>query len=152
MKMKRLLLFAISFMALGLASCSDSQDSEAAALETAERWAVAYFGYNYHEAERLSTPESRRWLQFAASNTTQQMIDLVNEQPVEASADDLLETESDSMVQVRLVVNNYVQPALLGNDAERKDEGTFVVDLVRRNDGWLVKMACPPRSERQSRD
>ena len=71
--MKKLLIWAL---ALSLTACSMLRDDDQATAVAVE-WGEAFFNCDYHAAEALCTPESRRWLQFAASNTTQHDLDML---------------------------------------------------------------------------
>ena len=143
--------FFLCCLVLLAAACDLHEGSDREAMDAAGEWADAYFNADYHAAEALSTPESRRFLAFAASNTTQHDLDLLKETPAEVAVDDILEA-NDTLRVVTLKVNHYLQPTLLGQSARQQEEGEFHVTVVKRDTRWLVKMEGLPRSERQSRD
>ena len=147
--MKKLLIFA---MVLSLTACNLTNREDTLATDVAVQWGEAFFNCNYHAAQALSTPESRRWLQFAASNTTQQDLDLLKQHAAEVEATDYFPAANDTLRVVQLVVRNNLSPAVNGGAPLQVDEALFSVTVVKRNDQWLVRMASLPRSERQSRD
>jgi len=134
-----------------LAACGwPSADDDAE--DVAEAWAEAYFNCDYKSALALSTPDSERWLRFAASNTSQAMLDLCDEQPAEVSVDGIYAAAADTLRVVTVRVSHYVAPTAIGATPMRADEGVFTLPVVQRSGRWLVRMACLPRSEMQSRD
>ena len=147
--MKKLLILA---MVLSLTACNLTNREDTLATDVAVLWGEAFFNCNYHAAQALSTPESRRWLQFAASNTTQQDLDLLKQHAAEVEATDYFPAANDTLRVVQLVVRNSLSPAVNGGAPLQVDEALFSVTVVKRNDQWLVRMASLPRSERQSRD
>ena len=147
--MKKLLILA---MVLSLTACNLTNREDTLATDVAVQWGEAFFNCNYHAAQALSTPESRRWLQFAASNTTQQELDLLKHHAAEVEATDYFPAANDTLRVVQLVVRKCLSPAVNGGAPLQVDEALFSVTVVKRNDQWLVRMASLPRSERQSRD
>ena len=147
--MKKLLIFA---MTLSLVACDMMQSDDDKATDVAVQWGEAYFNCDYHAAEALSTPESLRWLQFAASNTTQQDLDLLKQQAAEVEATDFFPEANDTLRVVELRVNHYLSKNLSMGVSQQKEEGIFQTTVVKRGDKWLVRMASLPRSEKQSRD
>ena len=147
--MKKLLILA---MVLSLTACNLTNREDTLATDVAVQWGEAFFNCNYHAAQALSTPESRRWLQFAASNTTQQDLDLLKQHAAEVESTDYFPAANDTLRVVQLVVRNSLSPAVNGGAPLQVDEALFSVTVVKRNDQWLVRMASLPRSERQSRD
>ena len=147
--MKKLLIFALM---LSLTACSMLQDDDDQATAVAVEWGEAFFNCDYHAAEALSTPESRRWLQFAASNTTQHDLDMLKQQAADVEATDFFPDASDTLRVVELVVRNSVSPSINGGESSQQPEALFHVTVVKRNGSWQVRMAGLPRSEKQSRD
>ena len=147
--MKKLFILSLT---LTLTACSLVKSDEDKAIETAVEWGEAFFNCDYHAAEALSTAESRRWLQFAASNTTQQDLDLLRQHPAEVDATDFFPEADDTLRVVQLVVRHSLSPAVNGGQSVQVEEALFPVTVVKRNGSWLVRMASLPRSEKQSHD
>ena len=146
--MKKLLIWAL---ALSLTACSMLRDDDQATAVAVE-WGEAFFNCDYHAAEALCTPESRRWLQFAASNTTQHDLDMLRQQAAQVEATEFFPEASDTLRVVELVVRNSVSPTIYGGESAQVEEALFHVTVVKRNGSWQVRMASLPRSEKQSRD
>lgn len=138
------LCFAVAL----LASCDLAMSGDEAARKTAVAWADAYFNCDFHEAEEYCTAESGKWLRFAASNVTEQDLQLLRERNAVAEAEEYFPVANDTLRVVRLKVKNYLSPKALGAPSQMADEGTFSVTVVQRDGQWRVKMEGMPRSEK----
>ena len=149
--MKVFFLFCTVFL---LSACSSMNGDDQEATEAAIKWADAYFNYDFHEAEKYATPESRQWLQFAASNTTEHDLQLVQENEGGASveADDFFSEANDTLRVVSLRIYDFVSSTLPADSARLVDEATFTITTVLRDGEWKVRMEGLPQSERRSRD
>lgn len=147
--MKKIILLALT---LTIAACSMIQNNDEQASATAVEWGEAFFNCNYHAAEELSTPESRHWLQFAASNTTQQDLELLKQHAAEVEATDFFPVANDTMRVIELVVRNSVKPTVAGEEPSQIDKALFHITVVKRNDRWQVRMVGLPQNEKQSLD
>ena len=143
------------FLGLLLTSCQlHDENSETAVDVAAKEWAEAYFNFDYKEALKYMTPESGQWIRFAASNISEEDISFIKEHGVETKINitDSQMSENDSLCQTRIRVSDFIQ---LGMDPEESrviDEADFLIQLVKRNDKWLVKTEGLPQSEMQSLD
>ncbi len=147
--MKKYLILSLT---LALTACNIMQNDDDQATAIAIEWGEAFFNCDYHAAEALSTPDSRRWLQFAASNTTQQDLDLLKQHAAEVEATDFFPEANDTLRVVELAVRNSVKPTIAGEQPSQIEKAMFRTTVVKRNGSWLVRMASLPRSEKQSRD
>jgi hypothetical protein len=147
--MKKLLIFALM---LSLTACNMIQRDSNKATDVAVQWGEAFFNCDYHAAETLCTPESRRWLQFAASNTTQHDLDLLKQHAAEVESTDYFPEANDTLRIVELVVHNSIIPSIEAEKSSQEGQALFHVTVVKRNGSWLVRMAGLPRSEKQNRD
>ena len=137
---------------LSLTACNMIQRDDDQATAVAVEWGEAFFNCDYHAAEALSTPESRRWLQFAASNTTQRDLDLLKQHAAEVEATDFFPDANDTLRVVELAVSNSISHSIHAGESSQKEKALFHVTVVKRNGSWQVRMADLPRSEKQSRD
>jgi hypothetical protein len=147
--MKKYLILSLT---LALTACNMMQNDDDQATAIAIEWGEAFFNCDYHAAEALSTPDSRRWLQFAASNATQQDLDLLKQHAAEVEATDFFPEANDTLRVVELAVRNSVKPTIAGEQPSQIEKAMFRTTVVKRNGSWLVRMASLPRSEKQSRD
>ncbi len=135
-----------------LVNCGTDVGENHAVRQVAESWADAYFNADYHGAEQYATPESMKWLRFAASNTTKADLELLHEQYASIESDDNIVYSDDTLSIVILTVSDFLAPTTLGDAPRRQDKGTFIVKVVKRDDSWYVRMEGLPRSEKQSHD
>ncbi len=149
--MKKLFQLFIAFLVIVFSACNLSKLTHERAAKTAELWARAFFYADYQEAQQYVTPDSRRWLQFAASNITQHDLDLINAADIDVETMDIQESDNDSLVTAVIKVSNYVGPALLGQESVVQQVGFFTVTLVEHEGQWHVRMAGLPQNEKQSR-
>ena len=127
-------------------------DADVAVKEQARQFAEAYFNYDFDKARRFVVPESEKWLRFAASNVTQEDVDLVNAAQKAASAEvTMCDHQNDSTVCVMVSVRHVVLKDTIGRPAYTADEAEFALTLVRRGADYQVRMEGLPRNERQSR-
>ena len=150
--MRHFLLMA--FLCLALSGCQEAETSpEERATALAADFADAYFNYDFKKARRMATPESEKWLRFAASNVTQEDVDLLNAQEEDATVlAEAYERTSDSTVVVTVSVRNFLSKDSLGSVGMMTDEAEFRLTTVQRGGDFLVRMEGLPRSGRQSRD
>ena len=146
--MKKLFLLAFAML---LTACDAAHNDDSGATDAAVLWANAYFNCDFHEAERFATPESGRWLRFAASNITERDLQLLHAgEGATVEADEHIPVANDTLRTVTLRVSNYLS-ASLDTTARLMPKGTFRVQVVKRGNSWKVRMEGLPRSERQSR-
>lgn len=147
-------VFFLFCAAILLSGCDFTNDHDNEAIETAVCWAEAYFNYDFHKAEEYVTLESGKWLKFAASNTTEHDLQLVqqNENGATVEVEDFFPEANDTLRVVSLRVSNFVNSALPAESAQLVDEGMFKVTTVLRDGKWKVRMEGLPQSEKQSRD
>lgn len=136
-------------------SCSQGADEkEIEEITTvANSFAERYFNFDLNGSLPLCTPESRKWLAFAASNMTQEDVDLLNSQDGEAACETTYaELTSDTTATATCRIENFLKTDTLGRPGEMTDEADYNILLVKRNGRWLVKMEGLPRNEKRNRD
>lgn len=146
--MKNIILLTSVLM---LAGCSMGSDDSSASC-TALAWADAYFNCNFVEAAKHATPESEKWLRFAASNIVEDDLQLLRDNPVEIDEDADVTYSNDTLRVVSIDVKNFLVNRSVDEPKEQADEGTFLVNVVKRNGQWAVRMEGLPRSGKQSPD
>ena len=146
--MKQLLLFLVAILMVG---CELGMDGDQQAQQVAGNWADAYFNCDFKDASRYVTPESQKWLQYAASNTTEEELTMLkNAGGARVSISNSFDEANDTMRLVTLNVTNVLttqqQKPVLAK------EGTFKVMVVKRDGEWQVRMAGLLQSGKQSHD
>ena len=146
--MKLLLLFATAILVAG---CDAGMTGDQQARNAVEDWADAYFNCDFKDASGYVTPESQKWLQYAASNTTEEELKMLkNAGGARVSVNNSFDEANDTMRLVTLNVSNVLttqqqKPVLA-------EEGIFKVMVVKRDGEWQVRMAGLLQSGKQNHD
>jgi hypothetical protein len=150
--MKRIALIMTAVAAL--TACTDGVDSQQEkAGRAATAFSEAYFNYDFKRALELTTPESAKWISFAASNITQEDVDLLNTRDGGVVVDlDECQMVNDTTYEAVLTVDNYMAADSIGRPGEFRNGGEFRLKVVLRNNKWQVKMEGLPQNEKRSRD
>lgn len=135
---------------VAVAGCQLGADGDGAAREVARDWADAYFNCDYKDALNYVTPESEKYLRFAASNTTEHDLELLRERPAEIAVLDDFTEANDTLRVVTLQVRNVLSADIMAKEPQLIESGTFLVTVVRRDGKWRVRMEGLPRSGTQS--
>ncbi len=149
--MKRTLLMLA--MPVLIAACEIGPRDDDAAREAAEIWASAYFNCDFHTAADYATAESGKWLRFAASNTSESDLQVLQDAGgAGVSVSDYFPVANDTLRVVELTVSRFLAPVAIGEPPHLDDEASFHVTVVLRDNRWKVRMEGLPRNEKQSRD
>ena len=151
--MKKYAIVTVLMQILAACSTNYSDFEDDSAMQLAKDFANAYFNCNYQEALDYVTPESEKWLRFAASNITQEDIELLNakEEGAEISTDDIMRI-NDTTAIVSLSVRNFLLKDSIGRPGHIEDEGTYQLAIIYHNKKCRIRMEGLPRNERQSHD
>lgn len=147
----------IAFL-IGLAVISACSERDKEDMSGAEsnilHFAEAYFNYDFQQASELITPESRQWIRFAASNLSQDDIDILNHRESETTVElGEISIINDTTISARITVENYYKTDSIERPVTATDEvEVFTLTAVKREKEWLVRMEDLPRSEKRSLD
>lgn len=135
-------------------SCKQEPGSEEQLLEDADSFAVNYYNWHFEQALRYCTPESEKWLRYAAGNVHEADVELLRNREEDAQVElgDILYDDNDSIATIETKVYNYLQMDSIGKAAHLIPESTFRLTMVKRSGKWLIRMESPLRSEKQSHD
>lgn len=148
-----LIVSMFSFTLLLTANCSafESEDEEKMSA-TADSFATHYFNYRFVEAVPYCLPESRKWLNFAATNMTEADIEVLKGMENGATCEpNDVDWESDSTAKIQYTVYNGMITDTLGKAGYIADKANYTLSLVKRQGKWWVKMEGLLRNEKQSR-
>lgn len=150
-----ILLAALSGMMMMAGSSCKHELSEEEQLRTdADSFAVNYYNWHFEKALRYCTPESEKWLRFAASNVHQADVDLLRAKNEDAQIElgDIEWQDNDSLATIEIKVSDFLQMDTIGKVARLTEKANFCLPMVKRDGRWMVRMGSPLRSETQSRD
>ena len=134
-------------------SCTES-DSEQQLKERATTFATLYFNWQFSKALSFCTPESQKWLRYAASQVCQNDIDTLRSKEVAATVHvaNIQYAESDTLATVRLLVSDCWYMGNSDMQGTYLPQAEFTLPAVCRHVQWLIKMEGLPRNEKKSRD
>jgi hypothetical protein len=145
--------------AILLATCSGSNSSFShpfgnSPSNRAKAFAEAYFNYDYAQALKMVTPESKQWIHFAASNVTQDELDTFNSLEDNTTAEVIDENVvNDSLTMIEVVVKNVVEKDTIERACYVRQETSYWILVVKRaKEDYRIKMEGLPQSEKSSRD
>ena len=146
--------YLLSIMLLLLNGCQLHDANGSGAVDKSlQEWAEAYFTFKYEDALEYMTPESEKWIRFAATNITEKDIDFINGQNNVVKVDILdCQISADTTCISRIRVSDFVQLGFVGQESKVVDQAEFQIPLVQRDGKWLVRMEGQLQSGRQSRD
>ena len=129
-------------------ACSESKSEDDAA-KAASTFAKAYFNYDFNEASKFCTDDSRRWLAFAASNIYEADIEVLRnmENGAEVDVTDV-DCHDDSTATATVEVANYMQRDTIDKAGRVTDKGVFALTLLCKDGVWKVRMSGALRSEK----
>ena len=131
--------------------CSCSQSDDVSPWEQAvESFSVAYFNWDYPKAASYATDGSLPWLRYAASQVTQEDVELLNAKAEQATVEVMPDVEmvSDSCVVAMVLVRNFLDMDSIDRPSVLCEEASFHLNAVRVNGRWAVHLPALPRRER----
>ena len=131
---------------LNFVSCNHP-GSENSLTENADSFSCHYFNWQYQKTLRYVTPESEKWLKFEASQVHQVDVDMLKsmDEGVACEIGEVTYLDDDSLATVKVDVKNYLEKDTIGADSHIVEKATFVLNMVYKNDKWLVKLNSVPR-------
>lgn len=130
-------------------SCSWNSDDEE--IETnACQFTEYYFNCVYGDAIKMCTPESEKWLRYAASNISQEDINLLNSQKDDATCKSTdINMENDSTAEVTIKVKNFLMMDSIGVPPRIKDSALYSIVMKKRNGQWKVHLCSMPQEVKE---
>lgn len=126
--------------------------------EQCDSFANYYFNWHFDKAMHFVTPESEKWLRFAASNVTEDDVAQLRAKDADATIEieDVDLDDDDSTAHVTVKVVHFLQMDSIGQAAHLTEEGSFRLTLSKTQDEedgtWKVRMEGLPRSGKKSHD
>lgn len=152
MKVK-LIIFSMSVWVgcLLITACSSHKD-EPQLKETVNGFAATFFNWQLNEALPYCTPESKKWIEYAGSQITQEDIDLLKAQDEGAShqLEDINYQAGDTTATVVIKVKNVMLLDSIGTSGKMMEKASFQIHLCYRNKQWKVLLTSLPRPMRNS--
>ena len=134
-----------------ITACSSHKD-EPQLKETANGFAATFFNWQLNEALPYCTPESKKWIEYAGSQITQEDIDLLKAQDEGAShqLEDINYQAGDTTATVVVKVKNVMLLDSIGKSGKMMEKASFQIHLCYRNKQWKVLLTSLPSPMRNS--
>lgn len=143
MSAKQTILISFALVAaLCLASACSLKDD--AAVETcAKSFGQNYFNLRLQQASGLCTDRSYKWIEFYASNISQDDVDVLNTQTDSALCDiDDIDIDGDS-ARVKMTVRNFLLCDSIGRPGRMCKQGKCWLTLRKEGETWKVDLDGP---------
>lgn len=135
----------ILLTAFTVTSCKE--DNEEEKIENgACRFAEYFFNCLYKDAMKLCTPESSKWLSYAASNISQDDIDILNSQKDDATCEstDVIMPD-DTTAVVTMKVKNFLMMDSIGVPSKIKESALYTIVMRKRDGRWKAHLDSMPQ-------
>lgn len=131
-------------------SCGGRDGKENAAALCAGKFAYNFFNFRYADALAYCTDDSRRVLEFCASNMSASMVDSlrnITDTPTVSVVETVALNDSEAECVVN-VENGIYADTIGGLPVPRQDKRSYRFTLVKEDGEWKIRMADLPRSGR----
>ncbi len=131
-------------------ACSNNDKEEESVARSAHKFAYNFFNFRYVDAMEYVNADSKRVLEFCASNMSRRIIDsLKNVTDTPSIAIENVEIKNDSEAECHIKVSNEINFDTIGSfPIQTRGEITYRFRLVKEGKDWKIKMASPPRNEK----
>lgn len=143
MSAKQTILISFALVAaLCLASACSLKD-DAAVESCAKSFGQNYFNLRLQQASGLCTDRSYKWIEFYASNISQNDVDVLNTQTDSALCDiDDIDIDGDS-ARVKMTVRNFLLCDSIGRPGRMCKQGKCRLTLRKEEETWKVDLDGP---------
>ena len=146
--------FAFLILSLTFVSCNMFHSgSESQLEEQVDSFAIYYFNWQFYNSVRFVTPESKKWMSYAASQVHEADIELLRQKEKIATytLNDIDYHENDTTADARITVHNFLQMDTIGKACQLIEKAEFAIPLVYREqeDKWIVNLNGLPRPLRK---
>ena len=113
-----------------LVACDFHAGSSRQLKKEVDSFAVYYFNWQFHHAVRFVTPESEKWMHYAASQVHQ------------AEINEVVYSEDDKTAIAHVTIQNYLRMDTIGKAATIVNTAQFDIPLIYQaeTDKWIVEV------------
>lgn len=136
---------AIGVIALSsILACSCSEDEKPAERRAID-FAQNYYNMRYNQAIKLCTKESRKWIEYKASNIYQSDIDVINSQSDTACStiDDIVIGNDETSAIAKVTINNVLTCDTIGKRGIMAKEIKRELPMKKISGEWYVDLKQP---------
>ena len=131
---------------IGFNGCRPHEGSEKQLKADADSFATYYYNWHFPKATKFCTPESERWLSYAASNVHEADVELLRTKAEDASIEITNVDFGDDEVSavVTLTVTNFLQMDTIGQEAHLVPQAVFQLPMQLHEEKWKVNLEKLP--------
>ena len=137
------LLMVLCF-SLVVVSCEYHAGSSRQLKKEVDSFAVYYFNWQFYNAIRFVTPESEKWMKYAASQVHQADIDLLQQKELPATCEikEISYDDEHNTAIAHVTIHDYLRMDTIGKAATIVDVADFDIPLVYmpQKDQWIVNL------------
>lgn len=146
--MKRLFCL-LPFVAISILSSSCGHGGDNTAEEAVDSFSVAYFNWRFVDAQRFSTAQSHRWLSFASSQVTQEIVDSLRSMQEGAGVKvESVDYTDDTAATAVVTVSNALTSDSIGIHPSIAGKRRYVLPLVLHGNRWKVDLTSLPKEQK----
>ena len=131
-------------LVLVVASCEFHAGSSRQLKKEVDSFAVYYFNWQFYHAIRFVSPESEKWIRYAASQVHQADIDLLQQKDVPATCEinEISYDDEHNTAIAHVTIHDYLRMDTIGKAATIVDVAHFRIPLTYHaaTDKWIVKI------------
>jgi hypothetical protein len=121
------------------------QHGENDALEAVDSFSVAYFNWRFADAMPFVTPQSTRWLRFAAAQVNQEDVDSLRAKHYAADVKvDEVSSVDDTTKLAMVIVRDFIAMDSIGRTPRTVTVDTFRIPVALTDGYWRVSLRCLP--------
>jgi len=111
-----------------------------------DSFATFYYNWHFPKSMKYCTPESERWLRYAASNVHEGDIKQLHEKTEDATVEitDVDFGDDEVSAVITLTVSNFLQMDTIGQEAHLIPQAEFQLPMELHGDKWKVKLEQLP--------
>ena len=130
---------------VAITGCQPHEGSEDQLKADVDSFATLYYNWHFPKAAKYCTPESERWLRYAASNVHEGDIEQLHQKPEDATIEITDVNYNEVSAIVTLTVKNFLQMDTIGLEAHLIPQAEFQLPMELHGDKWKVKLETMPR-------
>jgi hypothetical protein len=119
--------------------------------ETVDSFATTYYNWQFQKTVMYCTPESEKWLCYAASNVHQADIDMLRSQDEGASHEiNDIKAINDSTATAFVTIHNFLRMDTIGKAGQMVKDANVTLSLKYRKERWMVHLNSLPYISRKN--
>ena len=129
-----------------LTGCQPHEGSEEQLRADVDSFATYYYNWHFPKAIKYCTPQSERWLRYAASNVHEADVELLRGKAEDASVEikDVDFGDDEVSATVSITVSQFLQMDTIGKAAHLIEQADFQLPMEIHNGKWKVNLEKLP--------